>query len=56
LAGLHIPIQIATLANGLRVVVSPESTAPLVTVGVYYNIGFRLEPQAAAASRTFSNT
>jgi predicted Zn-dependent peptidase len=45
LAGLHIPIQIATLANGLRVVVSPESTAPLVTVGVYYNIGFRLEPQ-----------
>jgi len=26
------------------VVVSPERTAPLVTVGVYYNIGFRLEP------------
>ena len=25
-------------------VVSPERTAPLVTVGVYYNIGFRLEP------------
>jgi len=45
LAGLNIPIQSATLANGLRVVVSPESTAPLVTVGVYYNIGFRLEPQ-----------
>jgi len=34
-----------TLKNGLRVVVSPERTAPLVTVGVYYNIGFRLEPQ-----------
>ena len=32
------------LGNGLRVVVSPERTAPLVTVGVYYNIGFRLEP------------
>jgi predicted Zn-dependent peptidase len=26
-------------------VVSEEHSAPLVTVGVYYNIGFRLEPQ-----------
>ena len=43
--GLQIPIQSATLGNGLRVVVSPDRTAPLVTVGVYYNIGFRLEPQ-----------
>jgi zinc protease len=32
------------LSNGLRVVVAPEKTAPFVTVGVYYNIGFRLEP------------
>jgi len=45
LPGLQIPIQSATLGNGLRVVVSPDRTAPLVTVGVYYNIGFRLEPQ-----------
>jgi predicted Zn-dependent peptidase len=26
-------------------VVAPDSTAPVVTVGVYYKIGFRLEPQ-----------
>jgi zinc protease len=42
---LHIPIQSATLPNGLRVVIAPDATAPVVTVGVYYKIGFRLEPQ-----------
>ena len=42
---LHIPIEHKTLANGLHVVVAPDSTAPVVTVGVYYKIGFRLEPQ-----------
>jgi zinc protease len=42
---LHIPIEHTTLANGLRVVVSPDRSAPVVTVGVYYQIGFRLEPQ-----------
>ena len=26
-------------------VVAPDTTAPVVTVGVYYKIGFRLEPQ-----------
>lgn len=41
---LHIPVEIETLANGLRVVVSPDHSAPIVTVGVYYQIGFRLEP------------
>ena len=45
MSGLHIQVESRKLANGLRVVVSPERTAPLVTVGVYYNIGFRLEPQ-----------
>jgi predicted Zn-dependent peptidase len=33
------------LQNGLRVVIAPDTTAPVVTVGVYYKIGFRLEPQ-----------
>ena len=42
---LHIPVEARTLANGLRVVISPDRTAPVVTVGVYYNIGFRLEPR-----------
>lgn len=42
---LHIPIHSAILNNGLRVVVAPDPTAPVVTVGVYYKIGFRLEPQ-----------
>ena len=45
MATLQIPIEEAKLNNGLRVVVSPERTAPMVTVGVYYNIGFRLEPR-----------
>ncbi len=42
---LHIPIHSDTLKNGLRVVIAPDATAPVVTVGVYYKIGFRLEPQ-----------
>ncbi len=42
---LQIPIHSDTLQNGLRVVIAPDATAPVVTVGVYYKIGFRLEPQ-----------
>ena len=42
---LQIPIESQTLKNGLRVVVSPDRAAPVVTAGVYYNIGFRLEPR-----------
>lgn len=45
MARLQIPIESAELENGLRVVVSPDGAAPIVTVGVYYNIGFRLEPR-----------
>lgn len=45
MAKLHIPIESITLKNGLRVVIAPEHTAPFVTVGVYFNIGFRLEPR-----------
>jgi zinc protease len=42
---LQISIESAKLANELRVVIAPDTTAPVVTVGVYYKIGFRLEPQ-----------
>jgi zinc protease len=42
---LHIPVEHTTLSNGLRVVASPDRSAPVVTVGVYYQIGFRLEPR-----------
>jgi zinc protease len=42
---LQIAIEHKKLANGLHVVVAQDSTAPVVTVGVYYKIGFRLEPQ-----------
>ena len=42
---LQIPIENTTLANGLKVVIAPATAAPVVTVGVYYKIGFRLEPR-----------
>jgi predicted Zn-dependent peptidase len=40
-----VPVEYFELGNGLRVVMSPDDTAPIVTVAVYYNVGFRLEPQ-----------
>ncbi|HRH41618.1 MAG TPA: pitrilysin family protein [Pyrinomonadaceae bacterium] len=43
--GLNVPVTYYRLPNGLRVVLSPEKSAPLVTVAVYYNIGFRIEPR-----------
>ncbi|MBZ5540136.1 MAG: insulinase family protein [Acidobacteriia bacterium] len=42
---LQIRVESKTLANGLRVVIAPDAAAPIVTVGVYYKIGFRLEPR-----------
>ena len=40
-----VPVEYFQLDNGLKVVLSPDATAPIVTVAVYYNIGFRIEPQ-----------
>jgi zinc protease len=34
-----------TLANGLKVVVSPDTSSPVVLVEVIYKIGFRVEPR-----------
>jgi zinc protease len=45
LSSLNIPVESTTLANGLRVVISPDRSAPVATVGVYYQIGYRLEPR-----------
>jgi len=42
---LDIPIDYYKLPNGLRVVLSQDASVPLATVGVYYNIGFRIEPR-----------
>jgi zinc protease len=42
---LEVPVVYYTLPNGLRVVVSEDHSAPVVTVAVYYNVGFRIEPK-----------
>ena len=44
-AGVHVPFEYYTLKNGLRVVLSRDTTAPTVAIGVYYHIGFRNEPR-----------
>ena len=40
-----VPVEYYKLKNGLKVVLSKDATAPTVCVAVYYNIGFRIEPQ-----------
>ncbi len=39
------PIERHTLGNGLRVVMAPDRTAPVVAVAVHYDVGFRSEPE-----------
>jgi predicted Zn-dependent peptidase len=43
--GLTVPYEYYTLQNGLRVVLSRDTTAPTAGIGVYYHIGFRNEPR-----------
>jgi predicted Zn-dependent peptidase len=45
IARLEVPVEYHTLDNGLKVVLSPDRTTPIVVVAVYYNIGFRIEPR-----------
>src|SRR5579872_2753523 len=40
-----IPVTSGTLSNGLRYVLSTDHKTPIVTVAVYYHIGFRIEPR-----------
>ena len=42
---LNIPVVYYKLPNGLKVVISEDHVAPVVTVAVYYNVGFRVEPK-----------
>jgi zinc protease len=39
----HVPVEQFTLENGLRVVMSTDSSVPVVSVAVYYNVGSRNE-------------
>jgi len=38
-------IERLTLDNGLRVVLAPDRSAPAVAIAVYYDVGFRSEPE-----------
>ena len=40
-----VPVIYYKLPNGLRVILSPDSSAPTVATAVYYRIGFRVEPK-----------
>jgi zinc protease len=44
-SAFQVPVEYYKLPNGLRVSLSPDHTAPTVTVAVYYRIGFRVEPR-----------
>ena len=39
------PIEEFTLANGLRVVLSPDRAIPVVSIAVYYDVGSRNEKE-----------
>jgi predicted Zn-dependent peptidase len=41
----NVPVTYYKLPNGLKVVLSQDTSAPTVAVAVYYNIGFRIEPK-----------
>jgi predicted Zn-dependent peptidase len=42
---LQVPVEYYKLPNGLKVVLSRDTTTPTACVAVYYNIGFRNEPK-----------
>ena len=44
-SAINVPVDYYRLDNGLKVVLTRDTTAPTVTVGVYYHIGFRIEPR-----------
>jgi zinc protease len=44
-SGFSVPVEYSKLPNGLKIVLSRDTTAPTAVVAVYYNIGFRIEPR-----------
>jgi len=44
-AQLQVPVDYFKLKNGLKVVLSRDTTTPTACVAIYYNIGFRNEPK-----------
>jgi zinc protease len=44
-AQLQVPVDYYKLKNGLKVVLSRDTTTPTACVALYYNIGFRNEPK-----------
>jgi zinc protease len=44
-ARFSVPVDYYKLGNGLKVVLSRDTTAPTAVIAVYYNIGFRNEPR-----------
>jgi predicted Zn-dependent peptidase len=44
-AGFRVAPDYYTLPNGLKVVLLRDTAVPTATVGVYYGIGFRIEPR-----------
>jgi predicted Zn-dependent peptidase len=43
--GFSVPVEYSKLANGLKVVLSRDTSSPKTVVAAYYNIGFRIEPK-----------
>ena len=41
----ELDLHRTTLANGLRVVLAPDRSVPVVAVSVHYDVGFRSEPK-----------
>jgi zinc protease len=44
-SSLTVPVEYHKLDNGLKVVLSRDTTAPTAVVAVYYGVGFRVEPR-----------
>src|SRR6202023_361637 len=41
----RLTVERFTLSNGLRVVLNPAGSVPTVGIAVFYDVGFRSEPQ-----------